>query len=211
MPDPTKSPADSLGNFAELVAAGTPTPGGGSVAAYCGVLATALGRMMCNLTIGKRKYADVEPRIAEINSDLERLGAELRRLIDEDAVSFEGVLAAYRLPKETDEQKSERSSRIAEASRHATDVPFRTARQSLDVLKLLGELGGIGNQNALPDVNVAAQLARTAICGAYYNILVNLAAAPDAGEAEATRGAMQSIIDEAGRLAAGLESRLTEG
>jgi len=211
MPDPTKSPGDSLGNFAELVAAGTPTPGGGSVAAYCGVLATALGRMMCNLTIGKRKYADVEPRIAEINSDLERLGAELRRLIDEDAASFEGVLAAYRLPKETDEQKSERSSRIAEASRHATDVPFRTARQSLEVLKLLAELGGIGNQNALPDVNVAAQLARTAISGAYYNILVNLATAPDAGEALATRGAMQSIIDEADRLAAGLESRLTEG
>src|SRR5262249_48381766 len=211
MPDPTKSPGDSLGNFAELGAAGTPTPGGGSVAAYCGVLATALGRMMCNLTIGKRKYADVEPRIAEINSDLERLGAELRRLIDEDAASFEGVLAAYRLPKETDEQKSERSSRIAEASRHATDVPFRTARQSLEVLNLLDELGGIGNKNALPDVNVAAQLARTAISGAYYNILVNLATAPDAGEALATRGAMQSIIDEADRLAAGLESRLTEG
>ena len=203
--------SDRLGNFAELVAAGTPTPGGGSVAAYCGVLATALGRMMCNLTIGKRKYADVEPRIAQINTDLERLGAGLRRLIDEDAESFEGVLAAFRLPKETDEQKSERSRRIAEASRQAVDVPFRTARESLEVLKLLAELGRIGNQNALPDVNVAAQLARTAISGAYYNILVNLATASDAEEAEATRRAMQSIIEEAGRLAAGLESRLTPG
>src|SRR5215469_7765596 len=146
----TTSPADSLGGFAEQVAAGTPTPGGGSVAAYCGVLAAALGRMMCNLTIGKPKYAAVEPRVSEIKAHLERLDAELRRLIDDDAASFEGVLAAYRLPKETAEQKAERARRIQEASRQAVEVPMHTAGRALEVLRLLGELGGIGNPNALP-------------------------------------------------------------
>jgi len=210
MPEPNQSPGNSLGSFAEQVAAGTPTPGGGSVAAYCGVLATALGRMMCNLTIGKQKYAAVEPRVSEINSRLEQLGAELRRLIDDDAASFEGVLAAYRLPKETAEQKAERTRLIGEASRLAAEVPFRTAERALDVLRLLGELGGIGNQNALPDANMAAQLSKAAISGAYYNIVVNLATASDKDEADATRRAIGSIMEEAGRLAAELESRLIE-
>jgi len=206
----TTSPAQSLGGFAEQVAAGTPTPGGGSVAAYCGVLSAALGRMMCNLTVGKKKYSDVEPRVSEINSRLEWLDGELRALIDDDAASFEAVLAAYRLPKETAEQKAERARQIGEASRQAVDVPMRTAERALDVLRLLAELGSIGNQNALPDANMAAQLAKAAISGAYYNIAVNLATLSDKDAADATQGAIASIIDEAARLAADLETRLIE-
>ena len=81
--------ADALGGFAELVAEGTPTPGGGSVAAHSGMLAAALGRMVCNITIGKPKYAAVEDRLKQINAELEQLGARLRELIVEDAASFE--------------------------------------------------------------------------------------------------------------------------
>src|SRR6185369_330341 len=104
--------SNSIGNFAELVAAGTPTPGGGSVAAYCGVLAAALGQMVCNLTIGKQKYAEAEPRLIEIRAELEHLSSRLRELIVEDAASFEAVLRAYRLPKVTDVEKSERGAQI---------------------------------------------------------------------------------------------------
>src|SRR6266478_4818776 len=99
--------SNSVGNFAELVAASTPTPGGGSVAAYCGVLAASLGQMVCNLTIGKQKYAEAGPRLLEIKSQLEQLSSRMRELIAEDAASFEAVLRAYRLPKETEDQKSE--------------------------------------------------------------------------------------------------------
>ena len=97
---------ETLGTFAELVAAGTPAPGGGSVAAHCGMMAAALGRMVCNLTIGKPKFADRESRLIDVRSELENLGARLRELIAEDAASFEAVLAAYRLPKGTDEEKT---------------------------------------------------------------------------------------------------------
>src|SRR5712692_1545935 len=110
--DQTSGLSSSLGDFAELVAASTPTPGGGSVAAYCGVLASSLGQMVCNLTIGKQKYAEAAPRLIEIKARLEQLSSRLRELVAEDAASFEAVLRAYRLPKATDEQKSERAEQI---------------------------------------------------------------------------------------------------
>src|SRR5436305_2865502 len=152
--DRTSDLSNSVGNFAELVAASTPTPGGGSVAAYCGVLAASLGQMVCNLTIGKQKYAQAEPRLRAIRSELERLGARLRELIAEDAASFEGVLRAYRLPKDSEEQRAERAAQVQIALRGAVDVPVETAQRSLNVLKLLGELADIGNPNALSDVGV---------------------------------------------------------
>src|SRR3989442_5880801 len=104
--------SSSVGSFAELVAASTPTPGGGSVAAYCGVLAASRGQMVCNLTIGKQKYAEAEPRVKQVKAELEGLSIRLRELIAEDAASFEAVLRAYRLPKETDAEKAERSLQI---------------------------------------------------------------------------------------------------
>jgi formiminotetrahydrofolate cyclodeaminase len=104
--------ANSVGNFAELIAAGTPAPGGGSVAAYCGVLAGALGQMVCSLSIGKKKYADAEPRLLDVRAELEQLDARLRELIEEDAASFEDVLRAYRLPKDTNEQSVAREDAI---------------------------------------------------------------------------------------------------
>ena len=124
--------ADSTGSFAELVAEGTPAPGGGSVAAYCGVLAAALGRMMCNLTVEKKKYEQVEPRIKEIRAEMERLSAGLRELIDEDAASFERVMTAYRLPREDAERLAKREQAIEIAGRDAIAAPRQTARLVLE-------------------------------------------------------------------------------
>src|SRR4029453_3901056 len=116
--------ADSVGNFAELIAAGTPAPGGGSVSAYCGVLAAALGQMVCSLSFGKKKYADVEPRLLNVRGELEQLGARLRELVEEDAASFEDVLRAYRLPKETDEKSAARKEEISLGFQNAATVPL---------------------------------------------------------------------------------------
>ncbi len=198
----------SIGNFSELVAAGTPAPGGGSVAAYCGVLAASLGQMVCNLTIGKQKYAAAEPRLREIRSELERLGARLRELITEDAASFEAVLQAYRLPKESDEQKAHRAAQIQIALRGAIDVPGETARRGFDVLKLLRELADIGNANALSDVAVGAQLAQTAVRGASYNVGVNLDSISDREAAARTREQIKSMIEQSRTIAEEVEAKL---
>jgi len=200
--------SNSLGNFTELVAAGTPAPGGGSVAAYCGVLAASLGQMVCNLTIGKQKYAEAEPRLRAIRSELEQLGARLRELIAEDAASFEAVLRAYRLPKDSDEQKTERAAQIQIALQGAVDVPVETARRGFDILRLLDELADIGNPNALSDVAVGARLAQVAIRGASYNISANLDSISDRVAADTTREQMKDMIDQSKTLAEKVEAKM---
>ncbi|MCI0488652.1 MAG: cyclodeaminase/cyclohydrolase family protein [Blastocatellia bacterium] len=196
----------ATGDFAELVAAGTPTPGGGSVAAYAGVMAAALGRMMCNLTMGKPKFAEAEARVKEIRSELERLGARAGALIDEDAASFERVLAAYRLPKQTDEEKAARKQEIEAAGRGAAYTPYDTARNAFEILKLVNELKTIGNPNALPDATVAARLAELAVRGASYNIIANLSMFSDGEEADRLRGQITDFVESATRMAEEIES-----
>ncbi|HTF36922.1 MAG TPA: cyclodeaminase/cyclohydrolase family protein [Blastocatellia bacterium] len=206
--DPKTALSNSIGNFTELVAAGTPAPGGGSVASYCGVLAASLGQMVCNLTIGKQKYAEAEPRLRAVRSELERLGARLRELIAEDAASFEAVLETYRLPKDSDEQKAERAAQIQIALQGAVDVPVETAQRGFDILRLLGELADIGNPNALSDVAVGARLAQVAIRGASYNISVNLDSISDRVAAETTREQMKGMIDQSKTIAEQVEAKL---
>ena len=200
--------ADSLGLFPDMVAAGTPTPGGGSVAAMCGVMASALGQMVCNLTVGKAKFADREPRVKDIRDELERLGRLLRELMGEDAESFEAVLRAYRLPKGTEEQKQERATQVQAATLFAINVPLDTARRSFEVLKHLRELADIGNPNALSDMAVGAALAQTAIKGASYNVRVNLGSLTDKGAAGSIEEQIARLIDESRAIAEEIEARL---
>jgi len=200
--------SDSIGLFPDLVAAGTPTPGGGSVAALCGVLAASLGQMVCNITIGKPKYAANAPRLKEIRDELERLGARLRELIGEDADSFEAVLKAYRLPKESDEQKQERAARIQAATLGSINVPVETAARSFEVLKYLRELADIGNPNALSDTGVGAQMAETAVKGASYNVRINLGSLSDNRAAEQIGQQMSRLIDESRAIAEEIEARI---
>ena len=202
--------SDSTGTFADLVAAGTATPGGGSVAAYSGVLAASLGRMMCNLTLGKSKYVAVESRVNEIKADLEKRSVRLRELIAEDAASFERVLDAYRQPKGTEEQKADRNTQIDIATRGAVDVPLQTAGIALEVMKHLAELAKIGNPNAMPDVTVGGRLAETAVKGAYYNIGINLKSLDDRAAAEVIERQITDLITEAERLAAEIERIMLE-
>jgi len=200
--------AQSTGSFAEQVAAASPTPGGGSVAAYCGQLAASLGIMMCNLTLGKPKYAAVEARVVAIKQELERLFIDFRSLIDEDAASFEAVLAAYRHPKETQEQKDERTRLVQEALQRAADTPYHTAERSVEALRLLAELGTSGNPNALSDVATGAQLARAAARGAGYNVLINLSNLADHELAGAMRSGVSELMAQAGTLAERIDALL---
>jgi formiminotetrahydrofolate cyclodeaminase len=200
--------SDSLGLFPDLVAAGTPTPGGGSVAAMSGVMAASLGQMVCNLTIGKPRYADREPRLKDVRNELERLGMRLRQLMAEDADSFEAVLRAYRLPKETELEKQERATQVQSATLLAINVPVETAGRSFEVLKHLRELADTGNPNALSDVAVGAQLAQAAIKGASYNVRVNLGSLDDKEAAGQIEQQIARLIDESRAVAEEIEARL---
>ena len=200
--------SNSLGLFPELVAAGTPTPGGGSVAAQSGVMAASLGQMMCNITIVKKKFAEVEARLKEIRDELEQLNARLRELIAEDSASFEAVLRAYRLPKESEDQKRERDAQIETAMRVAVDVPFETAERSFQVLKHLGELAELGNPNALSDVAVGALLAQAAVKGASYNVYVNLDSLSNREAADLVRQKMTRLIDDTRAIAEEIEVKM---
>lgn len=200
----------SLGTFAAEVASEAPAPGGGSVAAHSGHLAAALGEMVCNLTIGKKKYAEVETRVREVREELERLGGRLKELIVEDAASFDAVMQAFRLPKASDDEKAARASRIDDATRGAIVVPMETAERSLAVLKRLDELAQIGNQNALSDAAVGAQLANTAVKGASYNVRINLSSLLNQEEAATFRRQAEALVAEAQRLTDAVDAKFRE-
>jgi glutamate formiminotransferase/formiminotetrahydrofolate cyclodeaminase len=177
--EPEKGAAGSLDDFLASVAADTPTPGGGSVAALAGALAAALGAMVTGLTIGKKKYADVSDAMAEAKGRLAAARTELVRLVADDAAAFEAVMAARKLPAGNPVEAATKEKSQAEADVRAISVPFETARRSLAVLEDLVFVAGKGNTNAVTDAGVAAHQARAAVQGAAWNVLVNLG--PGAG------------------------------
>lgn len=175
-PEPSEEagPRDRrIKDFVEGVAKSDATPGGGSVAALAGTLGAALGKMVCGLTIGKKKYVAMESQVREISQRVDRLKDRLFELVEEDSRAFEAVVAAYALPK-TDE--GERKTKIEQSLERATEVPLNTAESALDVLKLLQQLLPICNRNALSDLGVGALMAHAAVKGAAYNVYINLSA-----------------------------------
>lgn len=200
--------AYAVGSFPDLVAAGTPAPGGGSVAAHTGMLAAALGQMMGNLTIGKKKFAAVEEQVRELVAQLNRLRLSLQQTIEADAQSFNGVLQAMRLPKETEAEQQTRADAIQLATKHAIAVPMQTAEQAFAVLELLQPLKEIGNPNALTDLAVGGQMAVVAIRGAYYNVLTNLTSITDPGYVIDQQTKIESLLARAQEMANELEQTL---
>jgi glutamate formiminotransferase/formiminotetrahydrofolate cyclodeaminase len=200
--------ANTIGTFPDLVAAGTPAPGGGSVAAHCGMLAAALGQMMGNLTVGKNKFAAVEWQVRQILTQLDELKLILRQTIEDDAQSFNGVLQAMKLAKGSEAEKLARDTAIQEATKHAVSVPIRTAEQSFAVLELLDEIAEIGNPNVFTDVAVGSQLALVAIRGAYYNVLVNLSSITDGEFVTESQNKVENLLLRAQEIASKIEEAL---
>ncbi|MBI3951583.1 MAG: glutamate formimidoyltransferase [Acidobacteria bacterium] len=200
----------SIGQFPDLVAAGTSVPGGGSVAALSGALAAALGQMMCTMTIGKKKFAEVEGQVRDILSQLGELRSSLTKAIAEDAASFDRVMAAYQLAKETEEGKQARAQAVQEAMKGAALVPLQTAHSAYQVLQSLYALVEVGNPNLLADVAVGGQLALAAIKGAYYNVVVNLHSITDEEFNNQHHSRILEIVEQAEELTEQLESAVLE-
>jgi len=161
-------------NFLEELASNSPTPGGGSVAALAGALGAALISMVGNLTIGKKKYEDVEEDIKKIISSSEKLRYELSQLIEEDVKAFNNFMATYKMPKETEDEKKIRTEKIQESLIEAAKVPLKVAYKCLEVLSLSKEVAEKGNINVISDAGVAALMAEAALESAILNVKINL-------------------------------------
>ena len=168
-----------VNSFLSELASSSPAPGGGSVAALSGGLGAALSSMVCNLTIGKEKYADVQDEIKNTLKKSEQLRKDLTRLIDEDTDAFNDVMKAFKMPKETEEQKKKRSKAIQEGYKTAAQVPLETAKtceKILDVAKVIAEKG---NQNSITDSAVSALMAQVGVESAILNVKINLESIKD--------------------------------
>ncbi|MEP7382592.1 MAG: glutamate formimidoyltransferase [Gemmatimonadota bacterium] len=173
------SGGESVSGFVASVAAPTPAPGGGSVAAHVGALSAALAQMVTGLTIGRKKYAAVEEDMKALALEATALGNTLSALVARDAESYADVMQAYTLPKETPEQLAERKRVVDEALLGAAAVPLETARACATVTAIAEQVARKGNPNCASDAGVAALLAEAACRGAVYNVRINVASLND--------------------------------
>ena len=177
-------PPQEAPDFLERLAAGTPTPGGGSASAYAAAQAAALVAMVGRLTVGKKKYKAVEAEVWPLIEQADALRRDLTAAVEEDAAAFEAYMAARKLPRNTEEEKATRAQAILEATRHAAAVPLKTAHLAMEVLTLARRMAEIGNVNAITDAGTAAALARAAVEGAVLNIRINATGLPENEAAE---------------------------
>ncbi|PWJ95591.1 cyclodeaminase/cyclohydrolase family protein [Oceanotoga sp. DSM 15011] len=169
----------TLNEFTEKIASSDPVPGGGSVSAAASAIAASLSKMVASLTIGKKKYIDQEATMKEIFEKSENLRNILLDYIDKDSQAFNEVMNAFKAPKETDEEKSKRTTLIQNATKKAAEVPLNIAKISFEIMQLAEVVVEKGNKNAITDGAVAAMMARTGILGALYNVKINLGSIKD--------------------------------
>lgn len=173
-PTHENSPLSENGSsFLDELAAGTAAPGGGSAAAYAGAAAAALVAMVARLTLGKKKYSDVETQMQEVIKEAESLRSTLAAGVEKDAASYTAVMQAFKLPKLTAEEQRARMAAIQEATLGAMQSPLETAQNAVRVLELAQTVIRSGNLNAISDGGSAAALARAALIGAGLNVRIN--------------------------------------
>ena len=163
----------ALGEWMEVLASKAPVPGGGGASALGGALGAALGQMVVNLTVGKKRYASVEEEMQLRLVELKKLQEELLGLADQDAEVFAPLAEAYGLPAETEEQKAEKARMMEERLLAASLVPLQMMEKASEVLDILAELEKKGSRMAISDVGVAVQFARAALLGAVMNVYIN--------------------------------------
>jgi glutamate formiminotransferase / formiminotetrahydrofolate cyclodeaminase len=168
-----------ISSFLSELASSSPAPGGGSVAALSGGLGAALSSMVCNLTVGKEKYADVQYDIKKVLKQSEKLRKKLEELIDKDTEAFNDVIKAFKMPKETEEEKKKRSDAIQKGYKTAAQVPLETARTCAEILDIAKGVAEKGNSNSITDAGVSALMAQAGVISAVLNVKINLESIKD--------------------------------
>ncbi len=169
----------TITEFLEKTASGSATPGGGSVAALSAALAAGLSEMVANLTIGKKGYTASEADMRALAEKARGLKDKLAQDIDRDSEAYAEVLAAFQLPKNTENDKNQRQQAIQKGLAAAASVPLSVAKDALIVMELAAMAVEKGNRNTVTDGAVAAMTARTAVLSAVYNVKINLGSIED--------------------------------
>lgn len=165
--------------FLAKTAGNAPVPGGGSIAALSAAIASALTEMVANLTIGKKKYEDKEEMMKQIAASANNYQMLFIHDIDADSDAYNNVFDAFKLPKETEEEKTERNKQIQETIKIAAEVPMEVARKAYAMMDIISQVAENGNQNAITDACVSIMTARTAVLSAILNVKINLSSLKD--------------------------------
>lgn len=201
---------EPMKKYLDETASGAPTPGGGSVAALAGALGAALTSMVCNFTVGKKKYKDVEEEVTQILSESEDLRKRLLDLMVEDTQVYGEVSKAYGMPKDSPEEKEARTEAIQKALRLAMQAPLEAAFCCHKILKINEPLIDRGNQNLISDVGVAVLLAESALRSAVLNVEINLSYIKDDDFCNETREKLSSIVQESEELKSKIFGKVKE-
>ena len=165
--------------FADETASESPAPGGGSISAYMGALGASLATMVANLSSHKAGWDDRWQEFSDWAVKGQQIKDDLLVLVDEDTSPFNKVMDAFGLPKTTDEEKAARTVAIQDATKYATEIPFRTMQRAFDAFEMIRAMVEEGNPNSVSDAGVGALCARSAVMGAYLNVKINAAGLKD--------------------------------
>lgn len=187
---------ETLQTYLNDAASGKPAPGGGSVSACVGALGAALTAMVCNLTIGKEKFAAVESQVRDLEAKAQDARAKLEKLLQDDTVAYNGVIAAYRLPKETDEEQTARMAAVQAGLIVAANVPLDICRVAVEVCRLARTAAEIGNPAAVTDAGIGAILGEAAAQGGALNVRINLGSIEDEAYVRAANAELERILAE---------------
>lgn len=200
----------TLRSFVQELASDSPAPGGGSVAALAASMGAALVSMVASLTVGKEKYRDNWEAMEEVRARGNELHARLLDLMEADTEAFNAFMAAMKLPKATDEEKTARSEAMQKATRGAIDVPLRTLRCCVEVVDLAATACHRGNPNAVTDAGTAAVLARAAAVAAAYNVKINLMNLKDEAYVSQVKEEMKTLLADLESRSAAVEKAVEQ-
>jgi len=187
-------------NFLDELASNAPAPGGGSVAALSGALGAALISMVCNLTLGKKGYDEVQDDMKDLLAKSEALRQEMTGLLEADVAAYTAYSQAAKMPRETDEQKAERTRAVQAALVNATDVPMRIAEAAVKVMDLCMPTAEKGNKFAVSDAGVAVLMAEAALRSAALNVLINLGSIKDEAFVAQKRAHLDELLAGKGAM-----------
>jgi len=191
----------SSAHFIEVLASKAPVPGGGGAAAMGGAIGMALSNMVGNLTVGKKKYADVEDEVKQLLADGSAIIEALKDLVDRDAQVFEPLSKAYGLPKDTPEQAAHKEKVMEECSIEACSVPLEIMRKAYAGIKIHERMGQIGSRLAISDVGCGVVFLKAALISGQLNVMINLGAIKNEKFLKETTAEMKQLVEEGSRLA----------
>lgn len=192
----------TLTDFADKTASESPAPGGGSISAYMGALGAALGTMVANLSSHKRGWDERWEEFSDWAEKGKAFQIQLMKLVDEDTNAFNKIMDAFSLPKKTEEEKAIRKQAVQEATRFATEVPFKTMQLCYECMSVAKAMAEIGNPNSVTDAGVGALAARAGVVGAFLNVKINASGLDDKAYAEKIIREGENVVEKAGQLEA---------